>query len=352
MNIIFFTRYPTENDLKDGYFQRVYAIDNLFSDHRRFYINYDFNRSFRLLPPIVRIKKGVFEIRPYVKNPIHVGIVLVVVCIAGKTYLHSILRLKSKFNRFLFLLSRKRILDIHGSVPEEFKVLGDMEKYRRFDKIEGFALRNSDIIIGVTNRMIDYVIEKHKIKNKKNIIILPILPNKRRLEDEIAEKEINTVIYCGGLQKWQQVKKMLEYVNRHRHNLEFTFLVPEPQKVLDMYRDIYGEEFPGTVTSSPSGNVNEWYAKNSFGLILREDIIVNNVACPTKLIEYFQNDVLPIVDSENIGDFKDMGYKYVRYNNNLPNDADWRKMIMCNRGIYVKIYDKFNISLEKLKNNI
>lgn len=352
MNIIFFTKYPTGKNLRDGYYQRVQAIDNLFLDCNRFYINYNFDKKFKFLPAVVKLKEGVFEMRLHAKNPIHILAVIILVCIVGRIYLHSILRLRSRFNRFLFLLSRRRILDIHGSVPEEFKIQGDLINCRKFNKIEEFALRHSDLIIGVTNRMINHVLKKHNIKNKKNTIVLPILPNKSILKNKIEKKEINTVIYCGGLQKWQQIEKMLEFVNRHKSNLKFTFLVPEPQKLLDMYKEIYKEEFPGIVVSSPANKVNEWYAKNSFGLILREDTIVNNVACPTKLIEYFQNDVLPIVDSEKIGDFKEMGYKYVCYDKDLPKDIAWKKMILDNRDVYAKIYDKFNNSLEKIKNNI
>ena len=47
------------------------------------------------------------------------------------------------------------------------------------------------------------------------------------------------------------------------------------------------------------------------GFVLRDDVLVNRVACPTKLLEYIQYGVLPIVLSDAIGDFKELGYKYI-----------------------------------------
>jgi len=352
-NILFLVRFPSNEDLKDGYFQRVNAIDNFLSEYNRFYVNYRFDSNTnRLFPEVVKIKDKVYEIRPYVKNPMHLFIVLIMAVVFGKIYMHSILRLQSKFNRFLFLISRKRILDIHGVVPEEFKMHGDLNGHETFNKIEQFAVRRADVVIGVTKRMIDHVLKKHDIKYKRNVIILPILPETKDLSESIFQKKPNTIIYCGGLQKWQQVEKMLEFVRKEKELAEFTFLVPEPQKLKEVYKELYGEEFFAEVTSTESSEVSKWYAKNSFGLVLREDIIVNNAACPTKLIEYFQNDVVPIVDSENIGDFKELGYRYVSYKDKLPDEKEWREIILQNRKVLKKIYEMFENGAKELRKNI
>jgi hypothetical protein len=249
----------------------------------------------------------------------------------------------------IFLLSKKRVLDIHGVVPEEFEMCGDYNNYKIFNSIEKFAVKKADVIVSVTNKMADHVIKKNGIINKKNIIVLPILPNKGKISNNLNMDNMNSIIYCGGLQKWQQVDKMLEYVNKNKNKNKFTFLVPDPEQLLSLYKDKYEEDFPGTVTSSPSEEVSEWYKKNSLGLVLREDIIVNNMACPTKLIEYFQNDILPIVDSENIGDFKDMGYRYISYKDELPSQNEWKKMILENKSVYVKIYDLFEANSKQLR---
>ncbi len=57
--------------------------------------------------------------------------------------------------------------------------------------------------------------------------------------------------------------------------------------------------------------LKEIYTECHYGFILREDSIVNQVACPTKLVEYLAMGVVPIVDSNNIGDFKTMGMRFI-----------------------------------------
>ena len=55
----------------------------------------------------------------------------------------------------------------------------------------------------------------------------------------------------------------------------------------------------------------EEYPRCSYGFVLRDDIAVNNVACPTKLIEYLQYGIVPILHTERIGDFAALGMQYV-----------------------------------------
>ena len=47
------------------------------------------------------------------------------------------------------------------------------------------------------------------------------------------------------------------------------------------------------------------------GKRLREDHLLNRVACPTKAIEYMATGVIPIVLCDEIGDLNVMGYRYV-----------------------------------------
>ncbi len=59
----------------------------------------------------------------------------------------------------------------------------------------------------------------------------------------------------------------------------------------------------------------EYYEKAHYGFVLRDDISVNNVACPTKLVEYMNYGIIPIVLSSKIGDFERMKYDYVSLEN-------------------------------------
>lgn len=343
--ILFLTKYPDSDDLKDGYFQRVLSIDNFLEECSRIYVDYNSN----IFLSVKKIEKNIIEIKTSKYNPVGLVFIFFMAIRSDALYLHSILRLKSFFHKIIFLSCEKRIIDLHGVVPEEFKMAGDTLNYQKFNKIELFALSRATVLVSVTRKMIDYLGKKHSVNIVEKSFILPILPKDIKFKKEIGLKDIKSVIYCGGLQKWQQVDKMLDFVNKNSNFLNFTFLVPDPGKLLRIYNEKYNKEFPGLITSSPSDKVIDWYANNSFGLIFRENNVVNNVACPTKLVEYFQNDVLPIVDSENIGDFKDLGFEYVKIGDKIPDSAIWKSKILKNRTVYLNIREKFNAESERLR---
>jgi len=237
-------------------------------------------------------------------------------------------------------------------VPEELLLLGDVTGSVKFEKIEKFAINRSDVIVSVTNAMIEHIRNKHGISVRTESVELPIyIPGP--VASRITKDFSKNIIYCGGLQKWQQVEKMLGYVHRHHSRYRFTFLVPDPDELMGMYRSFYGEDFPGLVESADSHAVKAHYRDNSFGLVLREDIVVNRVACPTKLSEYLQNDIVPIVDFEEVGDFKRLGYRYVRYDSaEFPDEEAWRKMAEENRVVLGKLGDTYLAGVDALRKAI
>jgi hypothetical protein len=266
--------------------------------------------------------------------------------------LHSILRLNSIFHRTLFLIAKKRLIDLHGAVPEELECQGKKILKKSFEKIENFSLMHANIAIGVSKNLLMHVKKKHGINKNIKYIILPTVSETKEFNNYSTIKNNNSVIYCGGLQKWQQVEKMLEYVHRQRNACGFTFLVTDPEAIKNNYFRLYKERFPGVVQSVNSDGVQRFYSNNSFGLVLREDILLNQVACPTKLIEYLQNDIIPIVDSENIGDFNEMGYQYVSYKDELPTQEKWFEMIRKNREVLEKFYEIFEKGKNELRTSL
>ena len=60
------------------------------------------------------------------------------------------------------------------------------------------------------------------------------------------------------------------------------------------------------ITTKTAEEMKEVYRHAQYGFVLRDDIVVNNVACPTKIIDYIKYDIIPIVKSPHIGDFEGM----------------------------------------------
>ncbi len=339
--ILFPVHYPNNEDLKDGYYQRVKAVDAILSQFFRVYLKYDGSlSSFSVRPKIAKIEDKVYEFTISPTNVFHHCALVFLATVSGTIYLHSILRLQSRFHRLLYFLSRRRILDIHGVVPEEFLYHAESHWFRVFTEIESYAIKKATIIIGVTQKMIDHLKEKHRLKGASNFIHLPILPDVVDFDLGLKTFSPDSIIYCGGLQKWQQVDRMLDYIHKNKH-MNIAFLVPQPNELRDQYQKRFNEEFPGIVESAPSDEVPHWYNNYSFGLVLREDVIVSNAACPTKLVEYLQYGVVPIVDSPNIGDFNALHFSFVGMNDNLPDESKWEKMIQNNKRVINELYLDF-----------
>jgi len=142
---------------------------------------------------------------------------------------------------------------------------------------------------------------------------------------------------------------MLEYVHENKGRMEFIFLVSDSEKIQEMYFGKYEEKFPGLIKSVLPDKVMQYYRKSTFGLILRENNIVNSVACPTKLTEYIQNDIIPIVDLEDIGDFKKMGYRYIKGKDDLPNVTIRQEIILENRKVFKKMSLCFDGGMKQLR---
>lgn len=90
-----------------------------------------------------------------------------------------------------------------------------------------------------------------------------------------------------------------------------------------------------------------------YGFTLRDDIIVNEVACPTKLIDYVKYGIIPILKSDKIGDFVENGLEYVRIedfiNGRIPLEEKRVQMVQNNFSVMKKIYDDYKKGLKELQ---
>lgn len=344
--IVFLSPFPNNEQLKDGYFQRIKAINDVFFNRNRIYFRYH-PKSIRFFPHVTKTKNDTYEINIYL-NPLHFLLQLFITFKAKAVYSHSILPLGHINDRILFGVARKKILDLHGVVPEEFMYHDDPVNSKKFNAIEAFAVKKATTIICVTHKMESHIRTKHSLGKKKKTLVIPVL-RAPKINNKEKEHIPNSVIYCGGTQKWQQVGKMLNYAHQNKGKLHLAFLVPKVDEIKNQYFGLYHEEFPGIIESVEPYMVDNWYQKYCFGLVLREDCIVNQVACPTKIIEYMQNDIVPIVDTPNIGDLLDLGFAYVDYRKPLPNHEEWREMASKNREVLAKIYATFDAGITQLR---
>ncbi|HEY4063423.1 MAG TPA: glycosyltransferase [Puia sp.] len=344
--IVFFGGYPYPEREKDGYFQRIRSIDDLVQGKWRIYVDhyrlpgkdswYD-----RPEPNVLVLHMNNHRYRWFMR-------MLVTLCVlrSRKIYFHSVLRMQdSKFGRFMRWPGITRVIDIHGVVPEEFRMHNDFFSARIYDAHEEIAVKKADHIIVVTEAMKQYFRQKYQdISFESKVIVLPIFPN---ISSSGQEKPyVNgfpVVIYAGGTHKWQQVPKMVDAIIATKDFCIHKFFCPHPGEVTVLFPESLRHHPHIIIDSKPFKELLGIYEQCHYGFILREDIIVNHAACPTKLVEYVAMRIVPIVDCEKMGDFVSLGMQFLRLKDflagNLPDEQERNRMAETNYTVYTKLQD-------------
>ncbi len=286
--ILFIAPNPHKVREREGFLQRVAAIDAIFTDPDKLYAE-DLDKN--------KLAKAIIE--------------------ADLIYVHSIYNA----NKVLWCYSHfasKIITDLHGVVPEEEEYADNLEMARVMAATEKEVFKYGKHFVAVSQAMVDHFNEKYSLKQEVSWLVLPVfmgMDNER--QQKIVEDRLS-VIYAGGGQRWQNVDLMVDAINKTSGTYSYTILTHSQEAFSGIHPQVREKTTIKTVSSK---QITEYYQNANLGFILRNDTIVNNVACPTKLIEYLANGVVPVVLSEKIGDFLSLGYKFVGLNSLLHNNV-------------------------------
>lgn len=105
-------------------------------------------------------------------------------------------------------------------------------------------------------------------------------------------------VYAGSLDKWQcfdDILQTFKAVQTKKSFASLTVLTKDAQAVNDKCRS-YGLENVST-KYVPKESVGEELSKYKFGFILRDNILVNRVATPTKINSYMASGVIPVIST-------------------------------------------------------
>ncbi|HTM65864.1 MAG TPA: hypothetical protein VL093_06075 [Flavipsychrobacter sp.] len=313
--VLFLAKYPDSQSIKEGMSQRIHAVDKHFSSFSRAYLSVSFLKNWKR-----KVENRGTNITQYECNFFfHFFFLLSFWRKSKLIYYHSIYNVPATLC-FLFFNSRytKVVWDVHGAVPEEQKMSGFNIKSTVYNFVERCIFRSADLIIVVTDALKVHLLEKHK-RTKADFFLYPILSNqlKFRNSNNVCSKKTEklTVIYSGNTQVWQNVNLMLKVIKQHFSNeINYYLLTGEPESMkLALKEAELANEANIFVLSVDPSELEHYYRKAHYGFVLRDDMVVNNVACPTKLVEYMHYGIIPIVKSERIGDFKKFGYEYISY---------------------------------------
>lgn len=344
--ILFIAPFPVLSNEKDGLVQRVRFIDALVEDKPRTYLDISFRRFWKKREHHID-GASIIQANFFV----HFFLILGLISRARITYVHSIYNSIKALPAYWL---SKVITDLHGVVPEELQYEGKKYLPLVYSLIERIAVSKSISLVYVTNSMKRHIQQKYGRLTSDDRTIA-ILPKAEGTPDEIlgSNRSADQVIYAGGLQAWQNVPLMLEAAGR-QDKLSYVFLTGDPDKLQEA---IAANSISKSVCFSVSPDaVSRYYLGSTYGFVLRDPVLLNRVACPTKLVEYMYWGVIPIVLTPEIGDFNELGYKHLTLqdfkNGCLPSGDLLREYRDANLNIVLKLEEDCRNELMQLRNRL
>lgn len=176
-------------------------------------------------------------------------------------------------------------------------------------------IRRTDRLSCVSHNLKRWI---EKQSGRKDVTVIPCCIDKNKIFfDAKAREQIrkrygfknnNKVIcYAGGLATWQRmhdIVQLLGEISRLNKNYRFLFLTREDRKLRAI---VEGEDIPlgrCLIVSCSHNEIRHYLSAADAGIIMRYDILVNNVASPIKIGEYLGCG-LPVILTKGIGDFSD-----------------------------------------------
>ena len=313
--LLFLANYPDETTRHEGMSQRVIAIDQLCADRQRSYLAISYRLYWK--PETEQLAGNVMQYRYNMFK--HFSSIIKLLKQANVLYFHSIINVLP-FLPFLGYIKKQSrvVLDAHGIVQEELRYQGAIAKSKLYRLAEQRIFRRVDNVVTVSGAMIAHFRRKYP-RWKRQAIHYPILPahvgdDVSMMDGETQGDDIVHVIYSGNLQSWQNIDLMISLIKRNlSERVKYTLLTGQVAEMKKRLLDsgVHLGDHIDVLTVSPT-ELPLYYQSAHYGFIMRDDMLINRVACPTKLVEYLIYGIIPIVKSSRIGDFEDIGYEYLR----------------------------------------
>lgn len=196
-----------------------------------------------------------------------------------------------------------------GVTPEEALLIYTKSIQKRLrwfylSFFEKFVLHFSKFNFFVSKAMFEHYKKKYNY-NKVNYMLMPCYNQPINLQAFNDQKYIKpSFVYVGSLSDWQCIKETLQIFKQVQAVLPdavmylFTSEKEKAQNLIDLNNivNIF-------IDYVPYAQLNEKLKNIKYGFLIRDNIVVNQVATPTKMNGYLANGVIPVY-SNVIDDFK------------------------------------------------
>ncbi len=344
---------PVTGDEKDGYVQRVIAIDRALEDRERVYLKIVAARSGR--PALVHLGRGIWRLEIAHGCDLGEAALAALLATGAAVYSQSLVGIDPPVVRRL--LPRRTgpfLMDMHGAVPEEFALYRNHYMAQKYARYETWAAREADILVCVTEAMARHFEAKLGLPRAR-MIVCPIFLHARA--EPIAGRAYHDrprAIYAGGTQRWQMIPELAALVAATRDAVDWVLYTPDVEGMAEALA-AEGAAPDGAalaLAAASQAQVFATYPRCDFGLLLREDCVVNRVACPTKLVEYLRFGVIPVLATPDVGDFAALGMRWVAAEDfaagRLPDPDRRAAMAAANAAVFRRLLEASETGLARI----
>lgn len=174
-----------------------------------------------------------------------------------------------------------------------------------YNVLEFLLLRKAKFNIFVSNTMLEHYRKKYRYKGE-NTAIMPCYNQALSKQSFFVQSKYSrpSFVYSGAMLPWQCVEETVVLYNKvkaHYPQATLTILttgIDEAKEIVDRHNAADVE-----IKCVPVEKLNEEQAKYKYGMLLRADNIVNNVATPTKFNSYLAVGLIPVI-SDVVGAYK------------------------------------------------
>ena len=262
--------------------------------------------------------------------------------------------------------SVKCIIDVHGATREEYEYSTpspDKNLAKTFDYLELKGMRRASYIVCQSEAMKMYLLKKYNFlaENKiftykcgadRNLFYIDKnTRNSMRKELGIKETEI-LFVYSGGMHKWQKIEDAISTFITYAKNKEAKFLIltldkEVAQGLIEKQDENLQNKF--IIHSTTNKEVYKYLNAADIAFLLRDDVVLNQVASPTKLAEYMFCG-LPII-STNVSKMWIENSSFI-FNLDQKNIQDVDNFIKNTNKELVAAYAQEHLSIECDQKNI
>lgn len=248
----------------------------------------------------------------------------------------------------------KIIFWVQGAVAHESFLKN--KSYFRFSilwLLEYISLIFSDFYIYVSPYMKEYYEKKFFTLNKKSIVIPCISDLNQNIK---IKRNPDNYCYIGGMSKWQNFETIIEMMNiiiENNNGAKFSVATNDLKTCNNQLEKMATNKLlkvTSVVSLSSKQEIENFLSAASFGFLIRDDIVVNNVASPIKLAEYFSCGI-NVISTKGITSYTNLIEQagFVINENNLDSIKEIK--FIANEKEALRIFDE-NFSANSISNAV